>query len=100
MNELTKWKILLPTVELVINSLPNASTGFTPFYLNYGYELVTPIQLLKGDEIANIESVAGIHKKGGITTGNLPEKIRKGQYSCRPSTMTNGTRMLVIRRVT
>ena len=36
-------KKLLPTVELVINSLPSLSIGFSPFYLNYGYEPVTPI---------------------------------------------------------
>ena len=35
MNEMKKWEILLPTVELVINSLPNSSTGFSPFFLNY-----------------------------------------------------------------
>ena len=51
------WEIILPTVEMVINSLPNQSTGFSPFYLNYGHEPVTPIQLLKGDELANTESV-------------------------------------------
>ena len=56
-NDVKKWEILLPTVELVINSLPNASTGFTPFFLNYGYEPVTPIQLLRGNEIASTESV-------------------------------------------
>ena len=56
-NEMKKWENLLPTVELVINSLPNASTGFTPFFLNYGYEPVTPIQLLRGNEIASTESV-------------------------------------------
>ena len=52
------WEILLPTVELVINSLPNLTTGFSPFYLNYGYELVTPIELLRGDELAKTESGA------------------------------------------
>ena len=51
------WEILLPTVEMVINLLPNQSTGFSPFYLNYGHEPMTPIQLLKGDESANTESV-------------------------------------------
>ena len=39
---------MLPIVEMVINSLPNQSTGFSPFYLNYGHEPVTPTQLLKG----------------------------------------------------
>ena len=56
-NDVKKWEILLPTVELAINSLPNASTGFTPFFLNYGYEPVAPIQLLRGDEVATTESV-------------------------------------------
>ena len=56
-NEMITWEILLPTVELVVNSLPNASTGFSPFYLNYGYEPVMPIQLLKGDELTKTESV-------------------------------------------
>ena len=51
------WEKTLPTVELVINSLPNQSTGFSPFYLNYGYEPVTPIQLIKGDEEIKTESI-------------------------------------------
>ena len=53
-----KWEILLPTVEMAINSSPNQSTGFRPFFLNYGYEPVMPIQLLKGDDSTKIESVA------------------------------------------
>ena len=48
MNELNRWEILLPTVELVINSLPNSSTGFSPFYLNYGYEPVTTNSIIAG----------------------------------------------------
>ena len=43
---------------MVINSLPNQSTGFSLFYLNYGHEPVTPIQLLKGNETTSTESVA------------------------------------------
>ena len=49
--------MMLHTVEMVINSLPSQSTGFSLFYLNYGHEPVTPIQLLKGDETVNTESV-------------------------------------------
>ena len=44
-------------MELLVNSLPNLNTGFSPFYLNYGYEPVMPIQLLKGDELTKTESV-------------------------------------------
>ena len=57
-NEVKTWEILLPTVELVINFLPNSSIGFSLFYLNYGYEPITPIELLRGDELAKTESVA------------------------------------------
>ena len=50
LGTLMNGKKILSTMELVINSLPNKSTGFNPFYLNYGYEPILPIQLIKGDE--------------------------------------------------
>ena len=37
-------------MELVINSLPNKSTGFSPFHLNYGHEPILLIELLNSDE--------------------------------------------------
>ena len=82
-NEIKKWEILLPTVELVINSLPNSSTGFSPFFLNYGYEPVTPIQLLRGDEIARTESVAAFAQRvasdWNLARQNLDRSIRLQQ---------------------
>ena len=48
---------------MVINSLPNQSTGFSLFFLNYGYEPVTPIQLLKGNENMSTESVASFVRR-------------------------------------
>ena len=56
-------EILLTTVEMVINSLLNQSTGFSPFYLNYGHEPVMPIQLLWGNEMTSIESVASFVRR-------------------------------------
>ena len=58
MNEKKRWEICLPTVDMVINSMPNKSTGFSPFYLNYGHEPVMPIQLLRDNEKINTEIVA------------------------------------------
>ena len=62
-NELKQWEIVLPTVEMVINSLPNGSTGFSPFYLNYGHEPVMPVQLLEGGEKISTESVASFIRR-------------------------------------
>ena len=57
-TDLTRWKDFLPTVEMVINSLPNRSTGYNPFFLMYGYHPVLPVELLKGDESMNVETVS------------------------------------------
>ena len=57
-NDYRSWELLLPTMEMVMNLFPNQSIGFSPFFLNYGYEPVTPIQLLKGNERMSTENVA------------------------------------------
>ena len=62
-------KKILSTVELVINSLPNKNTGFSPFYLNYGYEPILPIQLIKGDEEIRTESIGSFVRRL-LPTGN------------------------------
>ena len=56
-TDLTKWIDMLATVEMVVNSLPNRSTGYSPFFLMYGYHPVLPVELLKGDETTNVETV-------------------------------------------
>ena len=55
--------IILSTIELVINSLPNKSIGFSPFYLNYGYAPILPIQLIKGDEEIRTESIGSFVRR-------------------------------------
>ena len=56
--DLGRWKEFLPTVEMVVNSLPNRSTGYSPFYLMYGHHPVLPVELLKGDESTNVETLS------------------------------------------
>lgn len=46
----TDWPALLPVVEFAINSSKNRSTGYTPFYLNYGREPATPAAFLNKQE--------------------------------------------------
>ena len=55
---LTRWTEYLTTVEMVVNSLPNRNTGYSPFFLMYGYHPVLPVELLKGDEFTKVETVA------------------------------------------
>ena len=56
--DLSRWREFLPTVEMVVNSLPNRRTGCSPFYLMYGHHSVLPIELLKGDESTNVETLS------------------------------------------
>ena len=44
-------------VEFVINDSPSQSIGYTPFYLNYGYHPVTPMELLKDADSMTMEGV-------------------------------------------
>ena len=60
---LGRWKEFLPTVEMVVNSLPNRNTDYSPFYLMYGYHPVLPIELLKGDESRNVETLSKFLEK-------------------------------------
>src|ERR1700676_5702092 len=48
-----KWVQHLPYAEFAINNSTSASTGHTPFYLNYGEHPATPLS----NVIPNIEDV-------------------------------------------
>ena len=57
-QEVTHWERYLPMVEFVINSSASPSTGYTPFYLNYGYEPTTLLDLIKDADQTNLEGVS------------------------------------------
>jgi hypothetical protein len=40
------WDTLLPYCEMAYNNSTNASTGYSPFYLNYGQEMSLPTNML------------------------------------------------------
>ena len=75
--DLTRWREFLPTVEMVINSLPNRSTGYNPFYLVYGYHPVLPVELLKGDEQTNVESVGTFVERTQAVWRHAQEQMKK-----------------------
>jgi hypothetical protein len=58
MNEIRDWDNVLPMVEFVMNAYPNRSTGYSPFFLNYGYEPVTPQVFLRDRGLVLNESVS------------------------------------------
>ena len=47
----------LPLVESIINNSPSQSTGYTPFYLNYGYHPNTPLDLIRDSQSTVVEGV-------------------------------------------
>ena len=57
LNDIKHWVALLPTIEFAVNSTPNRSTGYSGFFLNYGYNPVTPIQLLDKRSSSKVEAV-------------------------------------------
>ena len=58
LNEVREWDSLLPTIELAIDSLPNHSTGYSPFFLNYGFHPTVPKELINGNEEIRQETIA------------------------------------------
>ena len=57
LGESRNWVKLLPTVEFAVNNSPNRTTGYSAFFLNYGYHPLHPLQLLHSPGDSNIESV-------------------------------------------
>ena len=52
-----QWTKLLPTIQFAANSSPNRSTGYTPFFLNFGQHPTTPLQLLDSTISTKTETV-------------------------------------------
>ena len=52
------WDTHLSTLELAINSTRSPTTGFTPFYLNYGQEVRLPIDAQLPSSAANANPVS------------------------------------------
>ena len=57
LGETRDWVEVLPTIEFAVNNTPNRTTGYSAFFLNYGYHPLHPLQLLHSPEETNIEAV-------------------------------------------
>ena len=51
------WDEHLALVEFAINNTKQASTGHTPFFLNFGYHPTTPTAMLNGPSFSPVQSV-------------------------------------------
>ena len=60
-------------VEFVISNSPAQSTGYTPFYLNYGYHPCTPVDVLRDANEATVKKRQPIHPEdaAGIFTSPI-----------------------------
>ena len=80
-NEGREWDLLLPTIELAINSLPNRSTGYSPFYLNYGFHPTVPAELIKGNEEIRQKTIANfigrMHRSWQVGRKRLHQAIEQ-----------------------
>ena len=56
--ETRRWVDILPVIEFSVNNTPNRTTGYTPFYLNYGYHPLQPLQLFHSSSETTNEAVS------------------------------------------
>ena len=57
LGETRNWLEVLPIIEFAVNNTPNRTTGYSSFYLNYGYHPLHPLQLLHSPEETRNEAV-------------------------------------------
>ena len=57
MGEGRNWIEMLPVIEFSINNTPNRTTGYSAFYLNYGFHPLHPLQLLNAPTDSYVENV-------------------------------------------
>ena len=48
---------MLPIIEFAVNNTPNRTTGYSAFYLNYGFHPLSPAQMLGNRNETNNEAV-------------------------------------------
>ena len=61
--ETRRWVDILPVIEFAVNNTPNRTTGYTPFYLNYGYHPLQPLQLFHSSTETTNEAVSSFTSK-------------------------------------
>ena len=81
-----EWDEILPLIEFAVNSAPSRTTGYSPFYLTYGYHPTTPTDLLTGKEQSTNEAVNNF-------TRRLHEDFKRAQIKMREAAEAEKTRV-------
>ncbi|EFA84935.1 hypothetical protein PPL_01928 [Heterostelium album PN500] len=75
------WDEHLPAVEFAINSAKQASTGLSPFELNFGFEPTTPSNIININNIKDMEIRELISNYTQIARDNiLSSQVRQAKY--------------------
>ena len=82
------WDEHLVSLEFAYNDSVNATTGFTPFYMNYGKHPLTPLALLKDGETSGVETTDAFVSRMQTDLARAKESIKKAQER----QMTNANR--------
>ena len=105
-TETQNWDTALSTVEFCLNNQVNRSTGYTPFYLMYGYHPMSPIEFISDTDRVRVESVSRfatrleeIYKRAKLHLAAANEKY-KARYDLhhRPAQFAVGDRVLLSTR--
>ena len=77
----TDWDEHLPVLEMAINNARNATTGFSPFYLNHGFEMQLPMDaaLREVRPTSKNPEAAERVKQMSLDLEKAKEAIRKAQ---------------------
>ena len=79
LGETRRWVDILPVIEFAINSTPNRTTGYTGFYLNYGFHPLHPLQLLDVPSQTNVKGVSSFTSRLQGDFEAAKEQLRRAQ---------------------
>ena len=75
----TKWLELLPLLEFAANNSVNASTGSTPFYLNFGIHPISPLSMLHQHQFSTNETTTTILDSMKIALEEAQQNLQQAQ---------------------
>lgn len=76
-NDMKNWLEIFPTIELAMNSVSYCNTGYTPFFLNCGYDVTVHLDLVGGDEIVRQELVGQFCNRLKHTWGVVVKRMKQ-----------------------